>query len=193
VPRVVIRPATEADAPALCGALARSFHDDPVAAWSLPSERRRPAQLGRFYRERLRTLLAEELVFCDDDRRGAALWAPPDRWHIEAPELARMRIVTRRTPIFLVGAARIDKAHPKEPHYYLNILGVAPEAQGGGLGSALLAPMLERCDREGVPAYLESSKERNVPFYERHGFRVTGQISMPLSGPRLWLMWRDPR
>ena len=188
----MIRVATEADAPALRGALARSFHDDPVATWSLPSDRRRPAQLSRFYRERLRTVLPEELVFCDDERRGAALWAPPDRWQIGAGELARMRIFTRRTPAFMVGAARVDRAHPDEPHYYLNILGVAPEAQGLGLGSQLLAPMLERCDREGVPAYLECSKERNVPFYERHGFRVTGEVVMPLGGPRLWLMWRAP-
>ena len=189
----MIRVADEADVPALCDALARSFHDDPVAAWSLPSARRRPGQLGRFYRERLRTLLAEELVFCDENRRGAALWAPPDRWQIEAAELARMRIFSRRTPAFLVGAHRIDRAHPQEPHFYLNVLGVAPEAQGTGLGSRLLAPMLERCDREGVPAYLESSKQRNVPFYERHGFRVTGDVDMPLGGPRLWLMWRDAR
>jgi GNAT superfamily N-acetyltransferase len=189
----VTRLATPADAPALCDALARAFHDDPVASWSLPSPRRRPGQLRRFYRERLRTLLPEELVFCDDEHRGAALWAPPDRWHVTVGELARIRIVTRRTPLFLAGARRVDAAHPAEPHFYLNVLGVVPEAQGSGIGSRLLAPMLERCDREGVPAYLESSKARNVPFYERHGFRVTGEVTMPLGGPRLWLMWREPR
>ena len=188
----MIRLATETDVPALCRSLARAFHDDPVAEWSLPSERRRPGQLGRFYRERLRTLVGEELVFCDDECRGAALWAPPDRWQIGAPELARMRIVTRRSLQFLVGAHRIDSAHPKEPHYYLNVLGVDPSAQGTGLGSRLLAPMLERCDREGVPAYLESSKERNLTFYGRHGFRVTGDLVMPFGGPPLWLMWREP-
>ncbi len=187
------RLATEADAPALTQVLARAFHDDPVASWSLPSERRRPGQLARFYRERLRTLMADELVFCDDDRRGAALWAAPDRWQVAPAELARMRIVTRRTPVFLVGARRVDRAHPEEPHLYLNVLGVEPSAQGAGLGSRLMAPVLERCDRDGVPAYLESSRERNVPFYERHGFRVTGEVEMPLGGPRLWLMWRDPR
>ena len=188
----MIRLATEADAPALIESLARAFHDDPVASWSLPSERRRPRQLGRFYRERLRTLMADELVFCDDERRGAALWAAPDRWHVSVAELARMRIVTRRTPVFLVGAHRVDVAHPKEPHYYLHILGVEPSAQGTGLGSRLMAPMLERCDREGVPAYLESSKESNLAFYGRHGFRVTGEMRFP-RGPKLWLMWRDPR
>jgi predicted N-acetyltransferase YhbS len=188
----VIRQATESDVPALRESLARAFHEDPIATWSLPSERRRAGQLSRFYRERLRTLLADELVFCDEDRRGAALWAAPDRWEVGAAEMARMRIVTRRTPVFLVGAMRVDRAHPREPHYYLASLGVAPEAQGNGVGSRLLGPMLERCDREGVPAYLESSRDRNVPFYERHGFRVTDELRLPLGGPTLWLMWREP-
>jgi len=189
----MVRVATQEDVPALCDALARSFWDDPIAAWSLPSDRRRPRQLERFYRERLRTLLKEEMVFCDDRRLGAALWAPHDRYRAPMGEVARMRLFTRRSPAFLVGVTRMEARHPEEPHYYLNILGVSPEAQGEGLGSELLRPMLERCDREGVPAYLESSKERNLAFYGRHGFRVTGEMRFPLGGPPLWFMWRDPR
>jgi ribosomal protein S18 acetylase RimI-like enzyme len=188
----VIRTATAEDVPALAAALARAFHDDPVARWSLASDRRREGRLRRFYRERLRTLVAEELVFCDEQRRGAALWAPPDRWHQPLGELVRARIVTLRAPVVIAGMNRVQERHPAEPHLYLAVLGVVPEAQGTGLGSRLLAPVLERCDREGVPAYLESSKERNLAFYARHGFRVTGEVGMPF-GPPLWLMWRDPR
>jgi ribosomal protein S18 acetylase RimI-like enzyme len=77
------------------------------------------------------------------------------------------------------------------PHCYLAILGVDPEAQRRGLGSRLLRPVLARCDRERVPAYLESSKEANIAFYERHGFAVTDEVALP-RGPRLWLMWRRP-
>ena len=186
------RVATASDAPEIAASLARAFHDDPVASYALPSDRRRPGQLRRFYRERLRTLLPEELVFCDPERRGAALWAPPDRWHTPLGELLRTRIFTRRSPLFLVGGRRVERRHPTEPHYYLAVLGVDPEAQGTGLGSRLLEPMLERCDREGAPAYLESSKERNLDFYARHGFRVTGRTRLPL-GPPLWFMWREPR
>jgi len=188
----VIRTATADDSADITAALARAFHDDPVASYALPNNRKRPGQLQRFYRERLRTLLTDELVFCDADRRAAALWAAPDRWHTPVSELLRTRIFSWRTPLFLAGGLRVERRHPTDPHYYLAILGVDPSAQGQGLGSQVIRPMLDRCDTEGVPAYLESSKETNLPFYERHGFRVTGEVELPF-GPPLWLMWRDPR
>ena len=188
----MVRTATEADTDSISAALARAFHDDPIAVYCLPSERRRARQLHRFYRGRLRTLLADELVFRDDEGLGAALWAAPDRWHVPLGELLRSANFNRRTPAVLAGFGRVDKVHPREPHFYLSVLGVVPEAQGRGVGSRLLAPMLERCDREGVPAYLESSKAENLPFYERHGFRVTGDLRFP-RGPQLWTMWREPR
>jgi len=72
------------------------------------------------------------------------------------------------------------------------VLGTDPQHQGKGIGSALLAPVLAKCDAEGIPAYLESSKERNIPFYRRHGFEVTTELNLK-NGPSLWPMWRDPR
>lgn len=189
---LTVRTATFDDAPQLAPALARAFHDDPVARYALPSDRRRPKQLARFYTERLRTLVEDELVFTDDERRGAALWAAPDRWRTPLPELLRTRVFTRTTPLFLLGGARVEHRHPRRLHYYLAILGVEPSAQGRGLGSQLMKPMLDRCDREHVPAYLESSKAENVPFYERHGFQVTEEVDL-LWGPKMWLMWRSPR
>lgn len=189
----MVRTATAADVPALAGALARAFHDDPVAEFAHPRPATRERRLAWFFTGRLRTLLADELCFCDAERRGAALWAAPDRWHVPAGEALRLlRLLNRRAPLLAAGFGRVERLHPREPHFYLAALGVEPAAQGRGLGSRLLQPMLERCDREGVPAYLESSKERNVAFYGRHGFRVTGETRFPL-GPTLWLMWRDPR
>jgi predicted N-acetyltransferase YhbS len=86
----------------------------------------------------------------------------------------------------------MDKTHPREPHWYLAVLGTDPPHQGKGVGAALMTPVLARCDAEGTGAYLESSKPDNVPYYERFGFRVTGQIDMP-KGPTMWPMWRDPQ
>ena len=65
--------------------------------------------------------------------------------------------------------------------------------QGRGAGTQLMQPVLQKCDKEGIPAYLESSKERNVPLYERNGFKVTKEMVVPAGGPKIWLMWRDPQ
>ncbi|HEV2061722.1 MAG TPA: GNAT family N-acetyltransferase [Solirubrobacteraceae bacterium] len=189
----MVRLATAEDVPALADALARAFDDDPLAQFASPRASSRPRRQRFFFAGRLRTLIGEEMTYCDPQRRGAALWAPPDRWHAPPREQVRLlRMLNHRSPWVAAGFARMERLHPREPHYYLSTLGVAPEAQGRGLGSALLEPMLERCDREGVPAYLESSKERNIAFYGRHGFRVTREMRFP-RGPKLWLMWRDPR
>jgi GNAT superfamily N-acetyltransferase len=94
------------------------------------------------------------------------------------------------TAIALLNA--VERIHPKEPHWYLAVLGTDPEHQGHGIGSAVMTPVLERCDEEGIGAYLESSKERNLAFYGRHGF-VAGEPVRLRGAPPLWPMWRDPR
>jgi N-acetylglutamate synthase-like GNAT family acetyltransferase len=92
----------------------------------------------------------------------------------------------------LRGLRAVEALHPAEPHWYLAVLGIEPERQGEGNGGALIQPVLEDCDRQEVPAYLETARERNVDFYTRHGFRVTDELELP-DGPPVWLMWRDPR
>jgi ribosomal protein S18 acetylase RimI-like enzyme len=87
----------------------------------------------------------------------------------------------------------VESMHPHEPHWYLATLGTAVEMQGRGVGSALLRPVLSHCDAAGLPCYLESSKERNVPFYRRHGFEVVHELKLPDDGPPIWTMWREPR
>jgi ribosomal protein S18 acetylase RimI-like enzyme len=195
---VHVRRATADDLPALTNALARAFMDDPVARWSCQPERLRMSVLERFHGTRLRQLLAHDDVWTTGDRAGAALWAPPRRWRSTAREdLALTRSVARlrlapRLPFTVAGMLGIERRHPLTPdHWYLAVLGIDPRAQGQGLGSAVLRPVLERCDADGIGAYLESSKERNIDFYARHGFRVTGELSLP-RGPAMWPMWRDP-
>jgi GNAT superfamily N-acetyltransferase len=87
----------------------------------------------------------------------------------------------------------MEQAHPEAPHYYLEIIGTDPAHQGKGYGTALVQPMVDRADTEGVGMYLESSKESNLAFYARFGFEVTRTLDHRRNGPRMWLMWRDPR
>ena len=195
-----VRRAAAADVPALAAMLARAFFDDPVARWSCRPDRLRMAVLERFERTRLLQLLPEDDVWIPDDASAAALWAPPDRWRTTVREdvhltrgLLHPRLIARM-PMVAWGVLGMERRHPENPpHWYLAVLGTDPSRQGEGLGSAVLRPVLERCDDDGVGAYLESSKERNIDFYARHGFRVTGEASMPRGGPTIWTMWRDPR
>jgi ribosomal protein S18 acetylase RimI-like enzyme len=194
-----VRRATAADVPELARMLARAFDDDPVAAWAFPSGRLRPAALERFQELRLRQLLQEEEVWTSAELTCAALWAPPGRWQTTLAQdavflqcFAHPRLA-HRAPIALFGWMALERRHPRTPpHWYLSMLGTDPAHQGRGLGSELLAPVLEGCDRDGVGAFLESSKERNIAFYARHGFRVVEEVRL-LRGPPVWKMWRDPQ
>ena len=86
----------------------------------------------------------------------------------------------------------IKQRWPKEPHWYLAILSVSPESQGKGHGGALLRPGLERADAEGLPAYLETQRERNLGFYERHGFELVEKLMIDGELP-VWLMYRPAK
>ena len=175
--------------------LARAFYDDPVMCWVFPRERMRHELAERLWTIRLRYTAPQDQVYVTDDLSGAAIWTLPDRWHVgwrETGEMARL-MLNYRLPILFAGLQRIEKSHPHEPHsFYLAVLGTDPPHQGKSVGSALMQPVLELCERDGVPAYLESSKERNIDFYARHGFRVMRELRLP-DGPPVWPMWRDPR
>jgi GNAT superfamily N-acetyltransferase len=188
-----VRQAQPHDARRLAAPLARAFFDDPVTIWANPSERTRARRIERFFLGRMRTLVPHELSWSADDASGCAIWSPPDGWQMGLRELLHdlPAFLSPHTPRVLRGMHSVERRHPSRPHYYLAILGVDPPSQGRGLGSALLQPMLRRCDDEGVGAYLETGTERNVSFYARHGFRVMDEVRL-LKGPPMWLMWRDP-
>ena len=192
-----VRAATAGDRDRLAGVLARAFDDDPVMTWFFQARRARDARNKRFFGARLRQLMPHCETYTVEGELGAAIWAAPERWRLGRVEEIRLTIamlpaVWTRLGEVLEGLEAIDRAHPAAPHYYLAVLGTEPDAQGRGIGSALLQPTLATCDRDEIPAYLESSKERNIDFYARHGFRVTAEIELP-DGPRVWSMWRDPR
>jgi GNAT superfamily N-acetyltransferase len=191
-------PAGWGDAEALSDVLQAAFWDDPVMSWVVPDERSRSRRMAKLFRVMMEAhYLSMRTVWTTSDQAGGALWAPPGHWRIPpwdmfwaSPSLA-ITMGARAMPAMRF-LEHVDRQHPKEPHWYLGVLGTSPAHQGKGVGSALMMPVLERCDTEGLPAYLESSKESNIPFYARHGFEVTGKISEPRGGPTVWPMWREP-
>ena len=196
------RSARRADIRALSRTMSRAFYDDPVMGWVLPDDGARPAQLVRMFSALTRhhhLANGGVEVACDGPGIGAAaLWDPPDRWqHTGREQLAMMPNLIR---VFGLRSAKVravlelmKRVHPEEPHWYLAAIGSDPAVRGKGFGQALMRSRLDRCDAEYCPAYLESSKPENVPYYERFGFTVTREIVLPGGGPPLWAMWRAPR
>jgi GNAT superfamily N-acetyltransferase len=195
----VARRARPGEADRIAEVLARAFDDDPVATYLFPSERSRRKGLRKFFAIQIKHgYMDAGEVWTTDDLAGAALWAPPDKARPGPSDLIRLlpvvpHLIGRRTISALRFVMEIDALRPRERHWYLASIGTEPARQGQGVGSSLLKAVLERCDKEAMPAYLESSKERNVPFYARFGFEVTREIRAPGGGPTLWLMWREPR
>jgi len=143
---------------------------------------------------------AEISVAEHDGRIGAlAAWAPPGTlprtgWSrvrrdlLAAAVLLRARHRAKATRLL----AAVERRHPKEPHWYLALLGTDPAATGRGLATALLAPVLARCDENGDVAYLETQKEANVAWYARAGFTLSHEIELD-GTPKVWCLRRDPR
>ncbi len=194
---------TAAEAAGIAGALARAFYDDPAFGWVLRADERRLRALRDGFELFLRRVwLAHEQTYTTSDTVGAAVWEPPGRWKHGVGEQLRLLPATigvfrRHSPRVLRALTVLEAGHPAEPefapHYYLAFLGVDPDWQGRGLGAALLAPVLARCDSERVPAFLEASTPRNRALYERHGFDVIEQFKLGRSAPPQWRMWREPR
>jgi GNAT superfamily N-acetyltransferase len=188
-----LRPATAKDVARLKSVLADAFFEDPMLGWLIPEDTKRRARLRRFFAIELRHLaLPHGHVWTTSDLAGAALSLPPGAWRAPA------RVTLLEGSAFrahLSRAARLgaamERRHVRESHYYIRDVGVLPDMQGKGLGSALLRPTLDRCDRERLPAYLEASSERNAALYERLGFQLTEELRVGASPP-LRLMFRPP-
>lgn len=180
--------------------LANAFLDDPVMALVFGGTVPKP-RATRFFEIMGRVQLHHGHTYLTGGDEAAAIWAPPGRWKLPAMDIVKntpglLRVMGWRFPSSLKILNALEKNHPNEPHYYLEFIGTDPAHQGKGFGSELMRPMIERCDTEGVGAYLESSKESNVAFYGRFGFETTKVIHHrnPAGEPvPQWLMWRDPR
>jgi GNAT superfamily N-acetyltransferase len=202
VTTVRARPATRADVSGLSATLGRAFFDDPVMTWMLPDADLRRRRLHKLFSAltRYHHLAQGGVEIVSDDANGiggAALWDPPGRWRQTRGEELRampglLLAFGRSLKRGLVVEEMMKKAHPEEPHWYLAVIGSDPNVRGKGFGQALMSSRLDRCDAEHAPAYLESSNPDNVPYYQRFGFEITGEITPP-GGPTLIPMWRPAR
>lgn len=183
----------------IAAVLAAAFADDPLWEWIAPDPTRRRRHVAPLFGEVIRSRVDAGWATVTEDRSGAAVWAGPGRWKASAAEQRRMALPflrvagARRIRSRLEALSRLEAIHPTEEHWYLEIVGVDPSQRGRGIGSAVIAPMLERCDAEGLPAYLESSNEANLPLYARFGFDVLDEVHPGHGCPPVWPMWRPAR
>lgn len=181
---------------AVATTVAAAFFDDPVTTWLLPHEPTRRALVQPLFELYVAPYLRLGETYRTEDGAAAAVWAPPGSELFEPAEeeafgAALGELVGPDAERFALLAEIFAQHHPAEPLYYCQFLATVPARQGHGLGSAFLRDMLERADREQVPAYHEATTPRNRALYERHGYETIEEFRLP-DGPPLWAMWRAP-
>jgi GNAT superfamily N-acetyltransferase len=173
--------------------LTLAFATDPPSRWFWPATSDFLAAFPVFARALGGRAFASESGFEVGEGAGVALWLPPG---VEPDEAELIDVVqrtvhaSRQSQLFEM-IQQMGQHHPQRPHWYLPFVGVEPLHQSRGLGATVLWPILQRCDRERLPAYLESTNPRNIPFYERLGFRQVGVIRSGDS-PEIVPMVREP-
>jgi GNAT superfamily N-acetyltransferase len=168
-----------------------AYQENPLVRWMFEDDLSQP-RLGGLFTSLVEFGIRNGVVSALSGDEGAAIWFPPI-----VESMDRLDVTTdtsqwsggRRDAALAV----LAEARPVEPHYYLDAVGVIPEARRRGAASALLAPVLATCDDRGAGAYLENSDPVNGVFYGQHGFESVGPLPMPKGAPPVVAMWRSPR
>ncbi len=190
----MVKAVADVDETSAVDTIVLAFGADPAARWTWPDASQFLTHMPSLVRALGGNAFVHGGAYCTDGCTGAALWLPPG---IPPNEQGLTALVgTTVAPAIqadLFGVfEQMATFHPSEPHWYLPFIGVDPAQQGKGLGDALMTYALERCDRDHVPAYLESSNPRNISLYQRHGFRAVGSIQVGTS-PQIVPMLRAAR
>lgn len=183
----------------LASALAKTFDRDMHFNWLVRQDEHRQDALISLFRLLLGKYAADGGViqFTPDDR-GIAIWFPPG--HGRMSLLKQLSFLHSYLPIAgwsgfaakVFGLHRMERHRPRQPHYYLSVIGVDPDAQGQGYGRSLMTLFLQACDENRQLAYLETSNPNNSGFYERMGFENMGSYPLP-GGPMLMRLMRTPQ
>jgi ribosomal protein S18 acetylase RimI-like enzyme len=200
---VHLRPQRAGEAGAI---LARSHADYPSFRHLFPERARRARALLAMFtgvaRDAARLGSAYAAVSDDDVLLGAAIWLAPGRFPWSSWRQLRgagwmlrvLRAERGSFRAFMKTGANGARLHPAYPHWYLETMGVDPDAQRKGIGRQLLEPVHEIADRDGVDCYLETADRANVNFYERHGFVVeNSSLQLVPDGPAHVALRRRPR
>jgi ribosomal protein S18 acetylase RimI-like enzyme len=180
-----IVPVQESERDRALDTLVVAFTADPVERWLYPEAHDYLRHFPTFLSAFAGKAFAQQTVWRLGEFAGVAVWLPP---HLELDGDAIVQVLSETVSpeklddTFAV-LGQMDDAHPKFPHWYLPWFGVDAAVQGRGLGGELMTHCLAFVDNDHLPAYLDSPNPRNVSFYERHGFAVTGQAQVGTCPP----------
>jgi GNAT superfamily N-acetyltransferase len=189
-----ITTAAAAEADPVIAVLTLAFRTDPGVRWTYPDPQQYLRHFPRLVHASGGKAFTHGSAYTVEGYAGAALWLPPA---VHPDEDALIALLQRTVPeprhqdVFAV-FDQMGRYHPREPYWYLPLMGVDPFHQGQGVGTALMQHALRLCDRDHTPAYLESTNPKNIPLYERHGFAVLGTMQVGTS-PAVCPMLRRPR
>lgn len=189
-----VRIATREEMTRSIACVVTAFATDPLARFLWPAPQDYLRAMPQCIQAYATGSLKHRCALVSEDFGGTAFWLPPgagyDTGALET--LFKATVEAGRLDDVLASFEQMEKWRPKEPHWYLTFIGVEPNAQGRGLGGALMSHGVSQCDRVGQLAYLESTNPRNISLYERHGFEVVGEIRVGRA-PVLTPMLRKPR
>lgn len=176
--------------------LACAFQDDPALAWLLPDAERRARRLVPFFKVMQAQSQRKGEVVASPGREAASLWYPPGV--VKHSALQDLRDNLAMVGVFRTALGRGLKLaeamyaqHPNpQPYWYLRYVGVVPEAQGKGWGSAIVRAGIARAARHRCGVLLETATPSNVAIYSRLGFDITSEWDAPEGGPQFWTMVR---
>lgn len=182
--------------------LAEAFFEDPLMVHYLPDPQKRKALLPGVLGVYTRLATRHGLALATPRLEGVALWMPPAKTEPSLWDYFRASLGMLDLRFVLMAWHRLREIEPfverlhhqclPQPHWYLAVLGVHPGAQKQGVGTRLVAAGLERADRDALPSYLETMSEKNVAFYQKRGFQVICQVTLPRTTLPLWAMVRPP-
>lgn len=185
--------------------LVEAFYHEEFGNWAMDtsncSDETKRKKLTQYYQLQLKHFAQPfDEVYANQDLSAVALWIPPNRWNLNFYE--EVKLLPHL--IMLFGLKRLIKVlkvinlvqnyHPKEKHFYLQLVGVHPTEQGKGWSRHVLAPILKYCDQHKFPCYLETATPSNITIYHQHHFEVIHHLSeLPYEAPDIWCMWREPQ
>lgn len=180
-----VRTVTPSEKDDLLATLSLAFSSDPGIRWYFPTAPQFDTHFPRFSLAYGGKAFDHGGAYSVGDHVGAALWLPPgvEPDTDEIVEVMHAALPEEKFAMLGEFIERVEQAHPTEEFWELAVLGTEPMHQGDGHGSRLMEPVLEKCDREDIPAFLISSNPQNLSFYLRHGFEIADTIHFPTMPP----------